>query len=97
MTRKGLEWRGRRTKKEGEEKSLAGRKTLNKALIITFFYCTAGKIKICGEERLVLQEQKLWSQNSFFLYADFIFSSSPSPLPNYLPMKTGWETSPKGS
>lgn len=45
---------------------------------------------------MVLQEQNLWSQNSFFLYADFIFSSPPPPpLPNYLPIETGWEKIPE--
>ncbi len=54
--------RGRRRKKIGEddgeeeeEKSLTG--VSSKALITAYFLVRSGKIKICGEENLVLQEQ----------------------------------------
>ncbi len=52
--------RGRRREKIGEdgeeeeEKSLTG--VSSKALITAYFLFLSGKIKICGEEKLVLQE-----------------------------------------
>ncbi len=47
---------------EGEgEKSLTG--VSSKALITAYFLVLSGKIKICGEEKLVLQEHVYYSNS----------------------------------
>ncbi len=69
--------RGRRRKKIGEdggeeeeEKSLTG--DTSKALITAYFLVLSGKIKICGEENLVLQEHIVFS----LFFSKIIFQSA---------------------
>lgn len=48
-------------KGEGGREKPCGEEDTHKALMITYFCCPAGKIKICGEENLVLQEHICYS------------------------------------
>ena len=52
LERRGGEEDGR----GGGKEEPCGEEDTRNALIITLFCCSAGKIKICGEENLVLQE-----------------------------------------
>ena len=58
MAENGLERRGRRTERGGRRKEPCGEEDTHKALMITYFCCPSGKIKICGDEKLVLQEHQ---------------------------------------
>jgi len=68
--RKGKDLKEKR-KEEAEEKSLTG--ISSKALITAYFLVLSGKIKICGEEKLVLQEHIRYSNSASFLQALNIF------------------------
>ncbi len=59
MAGNGFERRGMRTERGEGRKEPCGEEDTRKALIITLFCCSAGKIKICGEEKVVLQEQHI--------------------------------------
>lgn len=58
---KGLERRGRKTEKEGKKRALRGGRHPARPWLLLIFSSAAGKIKICGEENLVLQEHIRYS------------------------------------
>ena len=74
MTGKGLEQRGEEDRKGGGRKEPCGEEDTQQGPdYYSFFCCTAGKIKICGEERLVLQEQfRLFQFGVFFVVINYI-------------------------